>query len=98
MLNAVKMRGLGVGLAAVRRAEAEADERDEASQTPPITYRYLRVHPATSSLVVFRRPCIVLTVVDTRYVFILQSDIDRISSHTAVSLPSLKHTYTVPII
>ena len=28
----VKMRGLGVGLAAVRRAEAEADERDEASE------------------------------------------------------------------
>ena len=33
MLNAVKMRGLGIGLAAVRRAEAEADERDEASST-----------------------------------------------------------------
>lgn len=39
MLNMVKMRGLGVGLAAVRRAEAEADERDEASErTPAVMY------------------------------------------------------------
>lgn len=33
MLNEVKMRGLGVALAAVKRSENAADERDEVRQT-----------------------------------------------------------------